>query len=80
MANHIKLDSTDVTPLTRDLGHGHDVTDQARHLKSHTGAKGSSVPDSLDHLASKEFDSESHFTSKAAQANKGAEKVTKEQK
>ena len=73
MAEHKKLNSTDVTPLTRDEGHSHDVADVARHLRATDGSKGSSVPQPLQHLANPEHDVESHFSSKSQQAHKGAE-------
>ena len=62
MANHEKFNSVDKTPLTRDTGHEHNVTNQAKHLKSHSGEKGASVSDPQDFLANPEYDTEAHFT------------------
>lgn len=44
MAEHIKINSEDVTPLTRDTGHGHDVVNVAKHLNSKTGRRAHPFP------------------------------------
>jgi len=62
MANHERFDSVDKTPLTRDTGHEHDVVNVAKHLKSHSGEKSSSVSDPQDFLANPEYDTEAHFS------------------
>jgi hypothetical protein len=62
MATHERFNSEDVTPLTRDTGHEHDVVNVAKHLKSHVGEKSSSVSDPQDFLANPEYDTDGHFS------------------
>ncbi len=62
MANNERFNSVEKTPLTRDTGHDHNVTDQARHLNSKTGEKGASVSQPLVEFANPEYDTEAHFS------------------
>jgi hypothetical protein len=62
LANIEKHDSVDLTPLTRDTGHSHEVTGQAKHLKSKIGEKASSVSQPLVDFANPEHDVEAQFS------------------
>ncbi len=63
MANHVKIDASDVTPGIQPTNDPkHDVTGQRKHLQSTTGEKGASVAQELMELAEKSHDSEGAFS------------------
>jgi hypothetical protein len=89
MAEHDKFDNSDRMPLTRDTGHSHDVTDQAKHLTGKNGEKGASVPQSQHETAYPEpwvretpisaFDTEGHFSRPEHQSKQRAHLPSKDE-